>query len=158
MKSVRRRVDGWRRLMERVRCVMEADRRFVQAHRRSAQLIRRSLQCIRRSVQRDRQFVRTNQQPMTAKLFFRSQIFPSRWRRRAFTKASMSPRALRTTILIVTVSTAFIGCENLTPGENAGVFGGVAGAAAGSIARAAGASPTESLIAGASVGAVTAAT
>jgi hypothetical protein len=70
----------------------------------------------------------------------------------------MSPRALRTTVLILTASTAFIGCENLTPAENAGVFGGVAGAAAGSIARAAGASTTESLIAGATVGAVTAAT
>jgi len=70
----------------------------------------------------------------------------------------MSPRALRTTALILTSSIAFLGCENMTPEQNAGIFGGVAGAAAGSIARAAGASPTESLIAGAAVGAVTAVT
>jgi hypothetical protein len=70
----------------------------------------------------------------------------------------MSPRALRTTALILTSSIALLGCENLTPGENAGIFGGVAGAAAGSIARAAGASPTESLVAGAAVGAVAAVT
>ena len=70
----------------------------------------------------------------------------------------MSPRTLRTTALVASTAVAFIGCENLTPEQNAGIFGGVAGAAAGSIARAAGASPTESLIAGAAVGAVTAVT
>jgi hypothetical protein len=60
--------------------------------------------------------------------------------------------------MVAAASIAFLGCENLTPEQNAGVFGGVAGAAAGSIARAAGAGTTESIVAGAAVGAVVAAT
>jgi hypothetical protein len=65
---------------------------------------------------------------------------------------------MRVTATAAVASIAFLGCENLTPEQNAGVFGGVAGAAAGSIARAAGASRTESIVAGAAVGAVVAAT
>ena len=65
---------------------------------------------------------------------------------------------MRATATAAVASIAFLGCENLTPEQNAGVFGGVAGAAAGSIARAAGASSTESIVAGAAVGAVVAAT
>ena len=70
----------------------------------------------------------------------------------------MNSRTLRVTASAAVASITFLGCENLTPAENAGVFGGVAGAAAGSIARAAGASTTESIVAGAAVGAVVAAT
>jgi hypothetical protein len=50
------------------------------------------------------------------------------------------------------------GCENLSPGENAAVFGSMTGVAAGSIARAAGASTGESVAIGAVAGAVAAAT
>ncbi len=70
----------------------------------------------------------------------------------------MQNRTVRVAAIATAASIAFLGCENLTPGENAGIFGGVAGAAAGSIARAAGASTTESIVAGAAVGAVVAAT
>ena len=70
----------------------------------------------------------------------------------------MNSRTVRVTAIAAAASITLIGCENLTPAENAGVFGGVAGAAAGSIARAAGASTTESIVAGAAVGAVVAAT
>jgi hypothetical protein len=70
----------------------------------------------------------------------------------------MNSRTVRVTSIAAAASITLIGCENLTPAENAGVFGGVAGAAAGSIARAAGASTTESIVAGAAVGAVVAAT
>ncbi len=54
------------------------------------------------------------------------------------------------------LSIAFLtpGCESMTPGENAAVFGGVAGLAAGGIARAAGASTAESFAIGAATGAV----
>ena len=50
------------------------------------------------------------------------------------------------------------GCENMSPGENAAVFGSLAGVAGGSIARAAGASTGESIAIGAVTGAVVAAT
>ena len=50
------------------------------------------------------------------------------------------------------------GCENLTPGENAAVFGSLTGVAAGSIARAAGASTGQSIAIGAAAGAIAAAT
>lgn len=50
------------------------------------------------------------------------------------------------------------GCQNLSPGENAAVFGGLSGIAAGALARAAGMSTAQSLITGAAVGAVVAAT
>src|SRR5690349_8428428 len=70
----------------------------------------------------------------------------------------MQASSVRLTATDAVVSIAFLGCENLTPEQNAGIFGGVAGAAAGSIARAAGASTTESIVAGAAVGAVVGAT
>lgn len=50
------------------------------------------------------------------------------------------------------------GCSNLSPGENAAVFGGAGGALAGGIARAAGASTGESIAIGMASGAVIAAT
>ena len=46
----------------------------------------------------------------------------------------------------------------MTPGENAAVFGGIAGVATGTIARAAGASTGEAIVAGAIAGAVVGAT
>lgn len=49
------------------------------------------------------------------------------------------------------------GCENLTPLENAGVFGAAGGAAAGGIASASGASTGEAVAIGAATGAVIAA-
>jgi hypothetical protein len=61
----------------------------------------------------------------------------------------LRPVALATSICLLTAS-----CANMTPGENAAVFGGVAGLAAGGIARAAGASPAESFAIGAASGAV----
>jgi hypothetical protein len=50
------------------------------------------------------------------------------------------------------------GCSNMSPGENAAVFGSVGGALAGGIARAAGASTGESIAIGVASGAVIAAT
>lgn len=70
----------------------------------------------------------------------------------------MKSRTLRTTAAVLTTSIAFLGCQNLTPGENAAMFGGIAGVATGAIARAAGASTTESIVAGAIAGAVVGAT
>lgn len=46
------------------------------------------------------------------------------------------------------------GCSNMTPGENAGVFGALGGAAAGGIARAAGMSTGESIATGVAAGAL----
>ncbi|MGC3988913.1 MAG: hypothetical protein QM796_04355 [Chthoniobacteraceae bacterium] len=46
------------------------------------------------------------------------------------------------------------GCSNLTPGENAGVFGALGGAAAGGIARAAGMRTGESIATGVAAGAL----
>ena len=46
------------------------------------------------------------------------------------------------------------GCESLTPGENAGLFGSLGGAAAGGIARASGASTGEAIATGVAAGAV----
>jgi len=60
---------------------------------------------------------------------------------------------------IAVVSSLMVaGCSNMTPGENAAVFGGVGGALAGGIARAAGASTGESIAIGVASGAVIAAT
>ena len=71
-------------------------------------------------------------------------------------------RMNRFTTSIATLSaTAAIfatGCENLTPGENAAVFGSGTGILAGSIARAAGASAGQSIAIGAAAGAIAAAT
>ncbi len=70
----------------------------------------------------------------------------------------MKPATLRSTALIAAVALVGAGCENLSPGENAAVFGTAGGAAAAAIARGAGLSTGESLAAGAAVGAVVAAT
>ena len=64
----------------------------------------------------------------------------------------MKPRMLRTIALVTTIALA--GCENMTPGENAAVFGSGAGILAGGIARAAGASTGESIAIGLATGAV----
>ncbi|MDQ3623356.1 MAG: hypothetical protein M3463_12835 [Verrucomicrobiota bacterium] len=58
--------------------------------------------------------------------------------------------------LSLTAALATTGCENLSPGASAGVFGGISGLAAGGIARAAGASTAESIAIGAATGAVVA--
>jgi hypothetical protein len=70
----------------------------------------------------------------------------------------MNSPTLRTTSVIAAAAFAVAGCENLSPGENAAVFGGASAVAAGSIARAAGLSSAESFATGAAVGAVVAAT
>ncbi len=64
----------------------------------------------------------------------------------------MKPRTIRTIALATTIALA--GCENMTPGENAAVFGSGAGILAGGIARAAGASTGESIAIGLATGAV----
>src|SRR5262245_34846686 len=64
---------------------------------------------------------------------------------------------LRTSSLFAAISLFGTGCADLTPLENAGVFGSASGAAAGGIARASGASVGESVAIGAATGAVVAA-
>jgi len=61
-----------------------------------------------------------------------------------------------TPFIALTTSIALLvtGCENMTPGENAAVFGGGAGILAGSLARAAGMSTGESIAVGLAAGAV----
>jgi len=61
--------------------------------------------------------------------------------------------ALSTSIALFTA-----GCSDMTPGQNAAVFGSIAGIAGGTIARAAGASPMQSLAIGAAAGALVAVT
>lgn len=70
----------------------------------------------------------------------------------------MNAGTFRSVALITAVALASSGCTQLSPGENAAVFGGISGAAAGGIARAAGLSTGESIATGAAVGAVVAAT
>jgi hypothetical protein len=65
---------------------------------------------------------------------------------------------LKTSSVLVAASMLVTGCENLTPGENAAVFGTAGGAAAGGIASAAGASAGEAAAIGVATGAVVAAT
>jgi hypothetical protein len=60
----------------------------------------------------------------------------------------LKPIALATSIALLA------GCAEMTPGENAAVFGTTAGLLAGGIARAAGASTAESFAIGAATGAV----
>ena len=64
------------------------------------------------------------------------------------------------TIASLTASAGILvtGCENMTPGQNAAVFGGAAAILGGSIARAAGASTGQALAIGAIAGAVAATT
>jgi len=70
----------------------------------------------------------------------------------------MKPCFLRSTALLASVTLIAAGCESLTPGENAAVFGGAGAVAAGTLARAAGLSTAQSIATGAAVGAVVAAT
>jgi len=70
----------------------------------------------------------------------------------------MNAGTFRSVALITAVALTVSGCTQLSPGENAAVFGGISGAAAGGIARAAGLSTGESIATGAAVGAVVAAT
>ena len=67
---------------------------------------------------------------------------------------TMNIRATPIIALATSVALLAAGCENMTPGENAAVFGGGAGILAGSLARAAGASTGESIAIGAATGAV----
>ncbi len=64
---------------------------------------------------------------------------------------------LKTSSLMAAASIFATGCADLTPLQNAGVFGAAGGAAAGGIARASGASVGESVAIGAASGAVIAA-
>src|SRR5437879_13813549 len=66
----------------------------------------------------------------------------------------MKPGMIRPVVLATSISILAIGCAEMTPGENAAVFGTAAGVAAGRIARAAGASTAESFAIGAATGAV----
>jgi len=68
----------------------------------------------------------------------------------------MNPRTLKTVALSTSIALLVTACENMTPGENAAVFGTTAGVLAGGIARAAGASTGESIAIGAATGAVVA--
>jgi hypothetical protein len=68
----------------------------------------------------------------------------------------MKPGTLKTVALATSISLLVTACENMTPGENAAVFGSSAGLLAGGIARAAGASTAESIAIGAATGAVVA--
>ena len=70
----------------------------------------------------------------------------------------MNAGLLKPTALVAAVALTLTGCESLSPGENAGVFGGLSGLAAGGIARASGMSTAESIATGAAVGAIVAVT
>lgn len=70
----------------------------------------------------------------------------------------MNIRALKFSASLAAVSIFAAGCSEMTPGENAAVFGSLGGVAAGGIARAAGASTGESLAIGIASGAIIAAT
>ena len=64
---------------------------------------------------------------------------------------------LKTSSMLAAISILGSGCADMTPLQNAGVFGAATGAAAGGIARASGASVGESVAIGAATGAVVAA-
>ncbi len=66
----------------------------------------------------------------------------------------MKSGTLKSAALATSIALFATGCENMTPGENAAVFGSTAGLMAGGIARAAGASTAESFAIGAATGAV----
>lgn len=66
----------------------------------------------------------------------------------------MKTGTIKTVALATSISLFVVGCAEMTPGENAAVFGTAAGLAAGGIARAAGASTAESFAIGAATGAV----
>lgn len=66
----------------------------------------------------------------------------------------MKAGPLRSVALITAAALGTSACSQLTPAENAGVFGTLSGVAAGGIARAAGMSTAESMATGAAVGAI----
>jgi hypothetical protein len=70
----------------------------------------------------------------------------------------MQSGTLKSVSLLTAVALATSGCANLTPGENAAVFGSGAGILAGGLARHAGMSTGEAIATGAAVGAVVAIT
>jgi hypothetical protein len=70
----------------------------------------------------------------------------------------MKTGTIKTVALSTSIALFAAGCADLSPGENAGVFGSIAGVAGAGIARAAGASPAQSLAIGAAAGAVVALT
>jgi hypothetical protein len=70
----------------------------------------------------------------------------------------MNTVTLKTVALSTSIALLVSGCADLTPGENAGLFGSIAGIAGAGIARAAGASPMQALAIGAAAGAVVALT
>ncbi len=70
----------------------------------------------------------------------------------------MNPRLFRGSALLALISLTFSGCSNLSPGENAGLFGAVGGAAAGGIARAAGMNTAGAVATGIAAGAIIGAT
>ncbi len=70
----------------------------------------------------------------------------------------MNMNTIKLTACAATAALFVSGCENLSPGENAAIFGGLSGVGAGAIARNAGASTGESIAIGAVTGAVVAVT
>jgi hypothetical protein len=70
----------------------------------------------------------------------------------------MNSGTLKSVSLLTAVAFATSGCANLTPGENAAIFGSGAGILAGGLARRAGMSTGEAMATGAAVGAVVAIT
>lgn len=70
----------------------------------------------------------------------------------------MNAGSIRSAALVTSCALLLSSCAGLTPGENAAVFGGFGGVAAGGIARAAGLSTAESIATGAAVGVVVAVT
>ena len=68
----------------------------------------------------------------------------------------MKTSSLKASACIVTVALFASGCENLSPGANAALFGGLSGVGAGTIAQTAGASTSESIAIGAATGIATA--
>ena len=70
----------------------------------------------------------------------------------------MKTTTIKFSSLAVATALLATGCENMTPGENAAVFGGIGAIAGTGIARASGVSTGESLAIGAGTGAVMAMT
>lgn len=70
----------------------------------------------------------------------------------------MKTGMLKTVALSTSVALFAAGCSDLSPGENAGLFGGIAAVTGAGIATAAGASPDQAMAIGAAAGAVAALT
>ena len=70
----------------------------------------------------------------------------------------MNSATSKTVALSTSITLFAAGCSDLTPGQNAGVFGGIAAVTGASIARAAGARPGQALAIGAAAGALVALT